>query len=133
MTKEKVHILEDFHNGAVSAKLFSNVLNEQESFLKKIQFILDPAYDPEDAIEALVITEDLCSLFSRKCEDFWKKGERQIEATRGKFDLEKSKGQALPGLIEGCIECEIVGLNPTKVLWDAIRKHRAEAEEEEDS
>ena len=128
--KEKVYVLDGFERGAVSYDLFYEALERQENFLGKASFLLGKAWEDEDEMPTVLsILEDLCNSLKKDGEEFGSQGAKERKATGGEIDIEALREQGIPGLIEGAIECGIVGLNPAEVLWDAIRKRRGEDEQ----
>jgi len=128
--KEKVYILDGFADGAVSYHLFSEILNDQDFFLSRVQRLLNACdYDDKDELtNTAAVIGDLCELYSRKNEEYWAKGGEAKDATAGKIDIEALSKRGIPGLMESIFACSIEGLNPAQVLWDAIRRRRGEDE-----
>jgi len=82
--------------------------------------------DAEQWPVAVSVVEDLCNLFEKDANEYWEKGNEENKATGGNVNIEELRKQGIPNLIEGSIECGIVGLNPARVLWDAIHKVRGD-------
>jgi len=123
--EDKVYILDAFKEGAVSSELLFDILNAQASFLGKLKFAMEHSGDDAEQWPlAVSVMEDLCELFEKDADEYWEKGNEERKATGGNVNIEELRKQGIPNLIEGSIECGIVGLNPARVLWDAIHKVR---------
>jgi len=127
----KVYVLDGFVKGAVSGELFYEVLEQQETFLSKLNFAVQNCFEAEEdeAHTALYVIEDLCEVFKREGGEFEKKGEEEEKATGGKIDVVALKEQGIPDLVSGAFDCQYAGLNPATVLSNAIKKIRGERQE----
>ncbi len=127
--KEKVYVIDAFAEGAVSSHLFFDVMNTYGNLFEKLSFLIDRCDCDDDADMVLSLISDLCDSLRAKHEDFWTMGKKQTNATDGgKIDIEELKKRGIPGIMEGVISCSMEGMNPARVLWDAINRRRAEKE-----
>lgn len=123
----KTYVIDAFADGAVSSKLFFDAMNTYDDFLEKVSYLLSTWTDDESAPMALSLISDLYDSLKTKCGDFWTMGEKQRNATSGgTIDIEELKKRGIPGIMEGICSCSIEGMNPARVLWDAINQRRSE-------